>query len=175
MLSPKKPEVKSLTKQDSEDHADDEQCTLEIEDSDDLDTLWHMASLQSQKSQIKEQEENEAHILQRLKEYASKLKPDQLFAIITYHVKRQEVISMQREAVDIIRRSVDSEYHEHFDVPHNHSSANDVLGSMYLKALMDKYYKLRSGASTAKYKILQELISDFGKGEKDRNFDIQRY
>ena len=174
MSSPKKTEVKSLKKQD-EDHADDEQCTLEIEDADDLDTLWHMASLQSQNSQLKEQEENEAHILQRLKESASNLKADQLFAVIKYHVKRQEVISMQREAADIIRRSVDSEYHEHFDVPHNHSSANDVLGSMYLKALMDKYYDLRPGASTTKYKIVQELISDFGKGEKDRYFDVQKW
>ncbi len=57
-------------------------------------------------------------------------------------------------------------------MPHNHGSANNVIGSMYLKALMDKYYDLRPGASAAKYKKVQELISDFGKGEKDKYFDI---
>ncbi len=71
---------------------------------------------------------------------------------------------MQREAANIIRRSVDSEYHEHFDVTHNHNSANDVLGSMNLKALMDKYYDLRPGQ--APQSTVQELISDLGKRRK---------
>jgi hypothetical protein len=92
-------------------------------------------------------------------------------------VKRQEVIAMQREAVDLLRRSVDSKYHEHFDIPHNCVSANDVLGSINFKALMDKYYDIRplAGASAARYKRVQELISDFGKGEKDKFFDIRKY
>ena len=88
MSSPKKTDVKSMEKQDSEDQADDELFTLEIEDLDDLDALWHMASLQSRKSQLKDQEENEAHILQRLKESAPKLKADQLFEIVKYPVVR---------------------------------------------------------------------------------------
>ena len=71
--------------------------------------------------------------------------------------------------------SVDSEYHEHFDVPHNHSSATNVLGSVYLKTLMETYYDLRSGASIAKYKQVEDVIAVFGKGEKDCFFDIRKY
>ena len=47
-LSPKKTEVKSSRKHDSEDQNDDEKCTLEIDDSNDLDTLWRAASQPSQ-------------------------------------------------------------------------------------------------------------------------------
>jgi hypothetical protein len=78
---------------------------------------------------------------------------------------------MQREAADLLRRSVDSECHEHFDVLHG--SANDVLGSINIKALMDnqdKYYDIRPAPQG-----IQELISDFGKGEKDKFFDIRKY
>ena len=67
------------------------------------------------------------------------------------------MIVMRREAADIIRRSVDSEHHEHVEAPHNHGSAKYVLGSTYLKALMDGDYDLRPGASTAKYKQVQEF------------------
>jgi hypothetical protein len=108
--------------------------------------LWRM-SMQTQESHLKGKEKSQTHILQRLKESALTLTADQMFATVRYHVKRQEVIVMQREAADLLRRSVDSEYHEHYDVPHNRGNANDVLGSINLKALMDKYYDIRPGAS----------------------------
>jgi hypothetical protein len=54
-------------------------------------------------------------MFQRLKESASKLTVEQMTAVVKYHVEQTKVIEMQREAADIIRRSVDSEYHEHFD------------------------------------------------------------
>ncbi len=137
--SPKKAEVKSWRNQESYDPTDHEQCSFEIHESHDLDVtvLWRM-SLQTQELHLKGKEESETHILRRLKESAPKLTAEQMFATVRYRVKRQEVIVMQREAADLLRRSVDSEYHEHFDVPHNRGSANDVLGSINLKALMDK-------------------------------------
>ncbi len=146
--SPNKVEVKSLKKQEPGDQTDDEQYIFEqytisnVHETEDLDELWRTVSLQSQESHLKDKEESEAHIFQRLNESAPKLTADQLFAIVRYHTEQQEVIAMQREAADIIRRSVDSEYHEHFEVPHNHGSANDVLASIYLKVLMDKFYDL---------------------------------
>jgi hypothetical protein len=174
-ISPKKGEVKSPMKPDSEGQEDDEQRTLDIEDAEDFDTLWRAADLQSQAQHAKGVEESEAHIFQRLKESASKLIEDPLFSLVKYHIDQPKVIEMQREAADIIRRSVDSEYHEHFDVPHNHISANNVLGSAYLKSLIETYYDLRPGASIAKYKQVEDVIADFGKGEKDCFFDIRRY
>mmetsp|Transcript_37492 Transcript_37492/g.78515 ORF Transcript_37492/g.78515 Transcript_37492/m.78515 type:complete len:159 (-) Transcript_37492:1471-1947(-) len=85
-------------------------------------------------------------ILQRLKEAAPKLKTEQFAALVNYHIDNEEVISMQQEAANLIRRSVDSEFHTHFDLPHNSSSANDVLrlGSMYLKALLWNWRKRQS-------------------------------
>ncbi len=62
-----------------------------------------------------------------------------------------------------------------FEVLHNHSSANDVLASIYLKALMNRYYALQPGASVARHEQLQEIIFDFGKPEKEKPFDIRNY
>jgi hypothetical protein len=67
------------------------------------------------------------------------------------------------------------EFHSFFDLPHSSSSTTDVLGSMHLKALMETYYDLGPGASSAKYKDVRELISSFGKGDKDRFFDIRKF
>ena len=174
-ISPKKAGVKSSKKQESDEIDDEEQCTFEIDEPDDFDELWHTVSLRSRESQLKDKEESEAHIFQRLKESATKLTEDQLFALVKCHVKQAQMISKQQGAADTIRRSVDSEFHELFEAPHNHRSANNVLGSMYLKALMETYYDLRPGASSAKYKKVQEIISNFGKGEKDKFFDIHKY
>jgi hypothetical protein len=70
---------------------------------------------------------------------------------------------------------VDSEFHSHFDLPHNSSSTPDVQGSIYIKVLMDTYYDLGPGASCIQYKYVQEIISNFGKGEKDKHFDIRKF
>jgi hypothetical protein len=67
LRSPKKDEAESWRKQESYDPTDDEPCTFEIHESDDLDVLWRM-SLQTQESHLKGKEESESHILQRLKE-----------------------------------------------------------------------------------------------------------
>ncbi len=55
------------------------------------------------------------------------------------------------------------------------SAANDGLASIYLKALMEKYYDLRPGTSTAMYEKLQELIYDFGKPESLRKTNFSTF
>ena len=44
-ISPKKAEVQSQMKPDQEGQEDDEQCTLDIEDAEDFETLWHAEDL----------------------------------------------------------------------------------------------------------------------------------
>ena len=90
-------------------------------------------------------------------------------------MKRDQVITMQWNAAEVIRQSVDSEFHAHFDLPHNSSSTTDVQGSIHLKVLMDTYYDLGPGASPVQYKSVQEVTSNFGKGEKDKFFDIRKF
>ena len=82
---------------------------------------------------------------------------------------------MQRNAAEVIRQSVDSEFHAHFDLPHNSSSTTDVQGSIHLKVLMDTYYDLGPGASSVQCKYVQEVISNLRKGEKDKYFDIRKF
>ena len=40
---------------------------------------------------------------------------------------------------------------------------------------MDTYYDLGPGASSVQYKYVHEVISNFGKGEKDKLFDIRKF
>jgi hypothetical protein len=51
---------------------------------------------------IKNKDEIEAHILQRLKETAMKSTHDQLCVLVKYHVKQDEMILNQREAAEVI-------------------------------------------------------------------------
>jgi hypothetical protein len=44
-----------------------------------------------------------------------------------------------------------------------------------LKVLMETYYDLGPGASSFQYKYVQEIISNFGKGDKDKHFDIRKF
>jgi hypothetical protein len=46
---------------------------------------------------------------------------------------------------------------------------------MHLKVMMETYYDLGPGASSAKYKAVRDLISNFGKAEKDCYFDIRKF
>jgi hypothetical protein len=110
-----------------------------------------------------------------LKDKAIKLTLEQLHALVRYHLKRDQVIIMQQEVAEVLRQSVDSEFHSHFDLPHNSSSTTDVQGPIYIKVLMETYYDLGPGASSIQYKYVQEIISNFGKGEKDKHFDIRKF
>eukprot|EP00291_Cryptomonas_curvata_P021451 CAMPEP_0172166326 /NCGR_PEP_ID=MMETSP1050-20130122/8919_1 /TAXON_ID=233186 /ORGANISM="Cryptomonas curvata, Strain CCAP979/52" /LENGTH=1009 /DNA_ID=CAMNT_0012836923 /DNA_START=133 /DNA_END=3159 /DNA_ORIENTATION=+ len=128
-----------------------------------------------QQLQVKDKEENEAYILQRLKEAATKLTFEQIMALIKHHIKREEMIEMQHEAAHLIRQSVDSEFHEHLVSTHNNESANNILGSMHFKALLEAYYDLRPGASSNSYKEVQKAIETFGIGDKDKLFDVRKF
>ncbi len=56
--------------------------------------------LGKQNSSKKYKDESEAHILQLMKEFAIKLTSDQLHAFVSYQLKKDEVILMQRNAAD---------------------------------------------------------------------------
>jgi hypothetical protein len=46
---------------------------------------------------------------------------------------------------------------------------------MYLKALIIKHYELSPSASIIHSQRIDEVISSYGKGGKDRNFDILKF
>ena len=100
---------------------------------------------------------------------------DQIIARSKYHIKHAEVTEIQQEAAHLIRRSVDSEFHGHFDLPHNDDSVNNISGSMYLKTLLEACYDLGPGASSNSYKEVQKVIETFGVGEKDKSFDVRKF
>ncbi len=64
------------------------------------------------------------------------------------HADRDEMISMQRSAAEIIRQSVDAEFHTIFDVPYTNSSTVNMQGTMYLRALMIRLWDLITAAVT---------------------------
>ncbi len=70
--------------------------TLEEEDFDIV--CKRLMMLGKQNSSNKFKDESEAHILQRLKEFAIKSTSGQLHAFVIYHLKQDEVILMQPNA-----------------------------------------------------------------------------
>ena len=85
------------------------------------------------------------------------------------------MILLQRTAAEIIRQSVDSEYHSIFDLPHTSCSTIEVQGTMYLKALILKYYELGPSASITQYQRVEDVISSYGNGGKDQIFDVFKF
>ncbi len=63
------------------------------------------------------------------------MKLEQLHSLVKYHFGQDKVISIQLEADEIIRRSVDSEFHSLFDLAHNSSSATNVQASIHFQVL----------------------------------------
>ena len=86
----------------------------------------------------KRNEENDEYVLQRLVNQGNKLIADQIKALIMCHADRDEMIPMQRTAAEIIRQSVDAEFHTIFDVPYTNSNTVDMQGTIYLRALMTR-------------------------------------
>ena len=84
----------------------------------------------------KRNEENDEYVLQRLVNQGNKLIADHIEALIMCHADRDEMIPMQCSAAEIIRQSVDAEFHTIFDVPYTNSSTVDMQGTIYLRALM---------------------------------------
>ena len=123
---------------------------------DDFDSvITKLKSSFHEKSPNKKQTESDAHAYQSLVKAGKKLNDDHIHALVGYHVRQEEVIQMQRNAAEIIRQSVDAEFHSFFELPrseHAGTSTTNVLGSIYLKALVVKYYDLRPGASSRQYK-----------------------
>jgi hypothetical protein len=113
--------------------------------------------------------ESEDHVLQRLVSQGSKLNADHIQALVSCHTNRDEVSSMQHKAAEIIRQSVDPEFHSIFELSHTWSSTIDVQGSMYLKALIVKYYELNPSASITQSQRVDAVIASYGKG------DIQKF
>ena len=129
----------SAAKQSQRRQDSDGETKSEDELDEDFDIVSKKLMLKGIQDSINKKDESEAHILQRLKDAAIKLTLEQLHALVRYHLKRDQVITMQRNAAEVIRQSVDSEFHAHFDLPHNSSSTTDVQGSIHLKVLMDTY------------------------------------
>ncbi len=78
----------------------------------------------------------------KLVSQGNKLKDDHLEALVFCHAEKErvEMILLQRTAAEIIRQSVDSDYHSIFDLPHTSCNKIEVQGTMYLKELILKYY-----------------------------------
>ncbi len=122
-------------------------------ESGDFDTLSFKEGLKllmktSQISRVKDEDQEDEYIFQRLKEAAPKSTISQIAALINYHIETEKVISMQQVFAHLIRRSIDSDFHYLLVLPHNSSSATDVQGSMYIKALIEAHHDLRPGASS---------------------------
>ena len=166
--------VRSKWSKDTDKTEDDDDDEVDLDEAD-FDLVVKITKGRERQSQVQETEENDAYILQRLKEAATKITAEQIIALVKYHIKHAEVIEVQQEAANIIRRSVDAEFHGHFELPHNDDSVNNIPGSMYLKALLEAYYDLRPGASSNSYKEVQKVIDTFGVGEKDKPFDVRKY
>ncbi len=79
---------------------------------------------------------------------------------------RDEMIPLQCIAAEIIRQSVDAEFHTIFDVPYTNSSTVDMQGTMYLKALVIRLWHLNPAALTIQQQRIEEAISSFGIEKK---------
>jgi hypothetical protein len=123
----------------------------------------------------KRNEENDDYVLQRLVNRGNKLRADHIEALIMCHADRDEMIPMQRSAAEIIRQSVDAEFHTIFDVPYTNSSTVDMQGTMYLRALMIRLWDLNTAAITTQQQRIEEAILSYGTAEKDQFFDARRW
>ena len=83
-----------------------------------------MAALET--TTVKQNDENDENVRQRLESQGNKLKANHLNALIMCQVGRDEMIPMQRIAAEIIRQSVDADFHSIFDVPYTNSSTVDM-------------------------------------------------
>ena len=119
--------------------------------------------------------ESEDHVLQRLVSQGRKLNVDHIQALVSCHTDPDGVSSMQHTAAEIIRQSVDSEFHSSFELSHTWSSTINVQASMYLKALIIKHYELGPSASITQSQRIDEVIASYGKGDKDQHFDILKF
>jgi hypothetical protein len=120
----KKAQRNSYSDGQTDDHDDDDEddaLCLRLSD-----LFKRKAMKEDQELCNKNKDENEIYILQRLNDSAMKLTQDQLYALVEYHLGQDKVISMQLEAAEIIRQSVDLEFHSLFDLQHNSNSATDV-------------------------------------------------
>ena len=122
----------------------------------------------------KRNEENDDYVLQRLANRGNKLRADHIEALIMCHTGRDEMIPMQRSAAEIIRQSVDAEFHNIFDVPYTNSSTVDMQGTIYLRALMIRLWDLNTAAITTQQQRIEEAILSYGTAEKDQLFDARR-
>ncbi len=85
------------------------------------------------------------------------------------------MILLQRTAAEIIRQSVDSDYHSIFDLQHTSCNKIEVQGTMYLKALILKYYELSPSASIPQYQRVEAVISSYWNGVKDQIFGVLKF
>ncbi len=115
--------------------------------------------------------ENDEYVLKRLVSQGNKLKANHIEALVTCHAGRDEMIPLQRIAAEIIRQSVDAEFHTIFDVPYTNSSIVNMQGTMYLKALVIRLWDLNSAAINTQQQRIEEAMSYFGMGEKDQHSD----
>ena len=81
-------------------------------------------------------------MLQRLVCQGNKLKDEPLEALAMCHAGRDEMISIQLSAAEIIRQSDDEEIHTIFDLSYTNSSTIDIQGTIYVKVLIIKFWCL---------------------------------
>ena len=149
---------------DSDGPSDDEQESIRSK-------IKHKIA-ERRSASIKHKVENDDHVFKKLVSQGNKLTEEHFESLILCHTERDEVISTQRMAAEIIRQSVDSEYHSIFDLSHTNCGTVDVQGTMYLKAMIIKFYELNPTASFTQYQRLEDIISSYGVGGKDQIFDV---
>jgi hypothetical protein len=92
--------VRSKWSKDTDKTEDDDEEDLNEMD---FDLVVKITKGRERQRQVQETEENDAYILHRLKEAATKLTSEQMIALVKYHIKHAEVIEVHQEASHIIR------------------------------------------------------------------------
>jgi hypothetical protein len=153
----------------TDERSDDEQH------EDLADQISKLIAQRKKATSTKQRVDSDDHVYQKLESQGNKLNANHIQALVGYYAQHDEVISKQHLAAEIIRQSVDSEYHSIFDLSHTSCSTTDVQGTMYLKALLYKHYELNPLASITQYQRVEDVISSYGYGGKDQIFDALRF
>jgi hypothetical protein len=99
---------------------------------------------------IKQHDETDKYVLKRRIIQSKKLKDKHLIALGMCLAGRNRTIAMQHSAAEIIRQSVDAEFHACFDISNTDSRNIETQRTMYVNALMNLYdLKIRNSSAKA--------------------------
>jgi hypothetical protein len=123
----------------------------------------------------KQKDETDEYVLKRLISQGHKLNEEHIQALVMCYADRDEMITIQYSAAEIIRQSVDAEFHTYFNLSYTDTNAIDIQGTMYLISLMMKFYGLDSTARATQLQRIETAIGYWGNGAKDQHFDPHQY